>query len=263
MNRLTAAVVAVMFICPLGLAADTPEQLYEKGMAALSGTGPQRSDLEARKYMQQAAEVGYVPAEVMLGYFYETGMTTAPEPGQALRWYKKAAESGDSLAEYLVGRMYLTGTATAVDKISAEKWLLKSASAGNPFAAYLLGVVEEDLDYRQAPQWYLKAAQQGLPQAQARYGKLLMDGRGVTVDKFNAYVWMVLAYDAGDSSVSDELGRLDALMTEDEVERAKIKAHDMQGELSRAAQAHGCTGWPGEFDPMPAPPPPEVQRFCR
>lgn len=263
MNRLTAAVVAMMFLCPLVLAADTPEQLYEKGMAALSGQGPQRSDLEARKYMQQSAEAGYVPAEVTLGYFYEAGMTTAAEPGQALHWYKKAAESGDPLAEYLVGRMYLTGIATAVDKREAEKWLLKSASAGNPFAAYLLGVVEEDLDYRRAPEWYLKAAQQGLPQAQARYGKLLMDGRGIAVDKFNAYVWMVLAYDAGDASISDEISRLDALMTEEEVERAKIKAHEMQGDLARTAHAHGCTGWPGEFDAMPTPPPAEVQRFCR
>lgn len=263
MKSYIVALVVAVFLCPLALAADTPEQLYEKGMAALSGTGPQRSDLEARKYMQQSAEAGYVPAEVTLGYFYETGFATAAEPSEALNWYAKAAESGDALAEYLLGRMYLTGTGTAVDKREAEKWLLKAASAGTPFAAYLLGVVEEDLDYRRAPEWYLKAAQAGLPQAQARYGKVLMEGRGVNVDKFNAYVWMVLAYDAGETSVSDELSRLDALMTEAEIERAKIKAHQMQRELSRTAHANGCTGWPGEFDPIPTPPPPEVQRYCR
>jgi hypothetical protein len=37
----------------------------------------------------------------------------------------------------------------------------------------------------------------------------------------------------------------------------------MERSVTRSVTAHGCTGWPGEFDAIPAPPPPDLQRFCR
>jgi len=54
----------------LGLNAS---QLYEKGMNSLLGVGVSRNDLNAVDYFRRSAELGYPQAQVVLGYFYDTG----------------------------------------------------------------------------------------------------------------------------------------------------------------------------------------------
>ncbi len=76
------------------------------------------------------------------------------------------------------------------DLNEAESWLLKAAAHDNPFSQYLLGMIRlERSDYAHAAEWFQKAANQGLPQAQQQFGQLLKQGRGVTLDKFAAYMW--------------------------------------------------------------------------
>ena len=48
-----------------------------------------------------------------------------------------------------------------------------------------------------------------------------------------------------------------------ELERAKSRARELENTVQRSAMSHGCTGWAGEFDAVPSPPPPDRQRFCR
>ena len=52
--------------------------LYEKGMNALSGSSTSRSVLDAASYMRQSAELGYAPAQVMMGYLSKTGAAALP-----------------------------------------------------------------------------------------------------------------------------------------------------------------------------------------
>jgi len=118
-------------------------------------------------------------------------------------------------------------------------------------------------DYPNAAAWLGKAAQQGLPQAQEQLAKLLRDGQGVLQDKFEAYVWMLVSNDAGNGRVARDLQSLEAELGTNQVEQAKTKARQMERSVSRSVNAHGCTGWPGEFGVIPAPPPPDLQRFCR
>jgi TPR repeat protein len=102
-----------------------------------------------------------------------------------------------------------------------------------------------------------------LPQAQQRLAILLRDGQGVAQNKFEAYVWLVLSAQAGNNSVANDMQALESDLGSNEVERAKSKARAMEGSVTRAVAAHGCTGWPGEFAAIPAAPPPDVQKFCR
>ena len=60
-----------------------------------------------------------------------------------------------------------------------------------------------------------------------------------------------------------DLQALEAELSSTQIEQAKSKALDLEGTVSRPAAAHGCTGWPGEFNDIPTPPPPDLQRFCR
>ena len=259
-------VISLALTC-LGVFAQSssPEGLYDRGMDAISGAGPSRNDLQAVDYFRRSAEGGYAPAQVVLGYFYDTGQLTAGSQSQALEWYRKAADQGDVLAQYLVGRRYYLGGGVQQDLEKAQKWLKLAADGGNPFAEYYLARLLADRDYTKAPAMFKLAADQGIPPAQYYYAKALKEGRGVELDRFNAYVWFVIALNAGESRAQMDLAELDGggFLTQGQISEAKQKARNLEGAAIRAVNARGCTGWHGEFDDLPTPAPPKIQRFCR
>jgi len=239
-------------------------QLFDQGMNALMGSSVTRSDLNAIEYFRRSAELGFAPAQVVLGYLFETGRATAANAPEAFGWYKKAAQQDDPLAQWLAGRMIYAGAIPGRDLNDASGFLQSAADHGDPFGEYLLGKVKlERQDYPNAATWLGKAAGQGLPQAQEQLAKLLRDGQGVAQDKFEAYVWMLVSSDGGNRRVASDLQALEAELGSNQVEQAKSKAREMERSVTRSVGAHGCTGWPGEFDVIPAPPPPDLQRFCR
>jgi TPR repeat protein len=174
----------------------TPEQLFDAGMNAFTGEANTRDNAVAREYFRRSADRGYAPAQVVLGFLYDTAATVPASSDDAASWYRKAAVGGDSLAQWLLGRLYLNG-ALPQDDLAAEKWLTPAASQDNPFAAYLLGRLMLTRDYTKAPRWLRIAAEQGLPQAQYLYAKALAEGRGVAQDRFQSYIWFLVALDAG------------------------------------------------------------------
>ncbi len=84
-------------------AGPSPAQLYQRGMNALTGSGVTRNELNATSDIRRAADLGYAPAQVVLGYFLETGTILTRETQEAAVWYKKAAEQDDVLGEQLLG----------------------------------------------------------------------------------------------------------------------------------------------------------------
>src|SRR5271165_617315 len=200
----------VLLLSTLAVSQSTsPEALYERGMDAISGAGYSRNDLQGLDYFRRSADLGYGPAQVVLGYLYETGTITTGSQSQAIDWYRKAAQQGDPLAQYLLGRRYFLGNGIPQDPTAAQKWLKAAVDQNNPFAAYYLGRLMADRDYTKAPAFYQIAASQGIPPAQYYYAKTLKDGRGVPQDRFNAYVWFIVALDAGYSIAQTDLSELD------------------------------------------------------
>jgi hypothetical protein len=269
--RLTSAIlpICLLMVCSAGSAQTKTagldaRKLYEQGMNALEGSNATRSGADSIEYFHRSAELGFAPAQVVLGYFYETGRNTPAEPGQALEWYKKAARQDDPLAEWLVGRLIYSGIASPRDLNEAATWLEKSNGHDNPFAAYLLGKIAlERNDYARSANLFQQAAQQGLPQAQRELALLLRDGRGVPLDKFEAYVWMLVSNDSGLRAASTDLQASEAELSSTQLEQAKTKARELESSTARNVTAHGCTGWRGEFEALPATPTPDLQKFCR
>ncbi len=243
---------------------DAP-RLYEMGMNALTGIGPSHNDQEAIEYLRRSADLGYPPSQVVLGYIYETAAAgVAQDAGQAIDWYKKAARQDDNVGEWLLGRAYFIGLGTARDLDQAAAALKKAASHNDPYGEYLLGMVLlERTQYPQAAEMFRKSAMQGLPQAQQQLGSMLKDGRGGAVNKFDAYVWLLLSARAGNTAVGVDLGMLEGDLGTNQTEQAKTKARDLELSVGRLVVARGCTGWPGEFNAVPTPPPPDIQNFCR
>jgi TPR repeat protein len=237
--------------------------LYDKGMNALTGSGISRSEFDAARYLRESADGGFVPAQTAYGSLVEHGIGVTPSQTEALAWYKKAAGKNDPISLWVVGRMYLRGEGVASDRQEAEKWLRRSAESGNEFGQLLYGIAKEDLEYAEAPQWYRKAAMKGLIPAQKRLGLVYKNGRGVPVDKAEAYKWLLLASESGDQTVSTELGGLESELGSNQVEAIKSRVRELQTSTSRTVNAHGCTGWTGEFEDFPATPPAQTQRFCR
>ena len=255
--------VAAIFANGQTTAGLDPSALFDKGMNALTGSSASRSGANAIEYFRRSAELGFGPAQVVLGYFYETGLNTTADPGEAFELYKKAAQQGDPLAQWLAGRMIYLGEVPR-DLNEAANWLEKSSSQDNPFAQNLLGKIAfERGHYDQSAELFRKAAEQGLPHAQLQLARQLRDGQGVPRDVFEAYVWMLTSYDGGLRSIAPNLQALEAELSSTQLEQAKSKARELEGTTDRSVMAHGCTGWRGEFDDVATPPTPDLQRFCR
>jgi TPR repeat protein len=264
MRRTILSLILVLLSTIASAQSSSPDSLYERGMDAITGVGPSRNDSLGIDYFRRSSDLGYGPAQIALAYYYETGTFLAREPGQAVDLYRKAAQQGDPLAGWLAGRLYFLGIGGVADRDAAQKWLKLSADQNNAYGAYYLGRLMADRDYTKAPKLYKIAADQGLPQAQYFYAKALKDGRGIPLDRFAAYIWYSIAADAGYAAAGPDLGELNngGYLTTDQIEQAKAKARDMEQVVIRAVTARGCSGWDGEFDEFPTPPPPKLQRFC-
>lgn len=268
--RRTLLILNLALWSSLALGQSTsPDALYERGMDAITGVGTSRSDTVAADYFKRSAAVGYGPAQIALAYFYETGTVVARDPQQALDLYRKGAQQGDPLAAWLAGRLYFITSTPFHDPEAARKLFKLAADQKNAYGAYYLGRLMGDKDYAKgdptkAAALYKSAAEQGLPQAQYFYGKALKEGRGVPQDRLNAYIWLAIAADAGYAAAMTDLNELDrgGYFSMDQISDAKARARELEQVVIRAVTARGCSGWEGEFDEFPPPPPPGLQRFC-
>ena len=141
----------------------------------------------------QAARLGYPPAQYRLGTCHEFGLLGCPmEPQTALKWYAKAADQNYAEAELALSHWYLTGTpATALEDMEhindhivikpsendAFTWARRAAFQGLPKAQYTLGYYFEEgigcvEDMDAAVLWYRKSAEQKYHRALKRLAEL-------------------------------------------------------------------------------------------
>jgi len=142
-----------------------PAADYNLGVMALDAGRPQ----DAARWMQRAAERGFVTAMLGLGRLHDTGRLDArgrPDPAQALRWFLPAAEAGSVDAMVEVGTAYYLGRGAAQDRAAAAHWYREAAKGGDIGAQYLIGAMYEAgdgvaRDLRLARYWYEAAASNG------------------------------------------------------------------------------------------------------
>ena len=85
------------------------------------------------RWMEAAAENGFVKAQKVLGLLYTNGQH-APWPaqdlGQAVYWYERAARAGDAEAMYWMYRCYDQGVGVPHDAGAARYWLQQAVNHG-------------------------------------------------------------------------------------------------------------------------------------
>lgn len=106
------------------------------------------------------------------------------------------ANAGDAAAEVQAGDSCASGH----DYKQAVEWYTKAANQGNITAELDLASLYRDgrgklfaRDVDQAAAWYRKAAEQGDPRAQGALGMLYTLGQGVPRSDVEAYYWLDLA----------------------------------------------------------------------
>lgn len=150
-----------------------PVNEYYLGKLRLYGYGLLKNTPLALHYFTEAAQKGYLPAELLLARY---SLIVKNNPSEALVWFKKAAAIGDNDARMYCAAAYLFGYGTAKNPDMARKYYIDAAKSGVPLAQYTLGKYFLGSRDKQSKQlgliWLSKAAKLGSAQAQQTLEKL-------------------------------------------------------------------------------------------
>jgi TPR repeat protein len=119
------------------------------------------------------ADQGDADAQFNLGQAYKLGRGVPMDLRIAQGWYEKAARQGHGQAQAILGLVLFQSG----DRAAAMPWIKKGADNGDPRAQYVLGTAlfNGDLVGKDWPRAYalmMRAAAQGLPQAQANLDQM-------------------------------------------------------------------------------------------
>ena len=154
--------------------ATDPQALYIESMDALAAATNETDAQAAIADLQDAAALGYPPAQLQLGELYKTGQGVEQDLGQARVWFRRAANGGNVLAMHRIGVMTARGDGGPADSQEAIAWFEKAANFGLVDSQYNLGAIYHPSDEggssvqdaAKAYYWYSLAARNGDTQAQ-------------------------------------------------------------------------------------------------
>ena len=143
---------------------------------------------------------------------YDLGLHVQPDGKESIRWLTEAANQDYAPAQYELGRIYLYGRGVPIDYAKALLWERKAAEQGDPRAQRDLAFMYErgfgvQADPAQAAEWNRKAAAQGQPDAQLHLAQALDEGVGVSKDAEEARKWYAKAARQQQPTAQLELAR--------------------------------------------------------
>ncbi|WDI30312.1 hypothetical protein PUV54_10115 [Hyphococcus flavus] len=145
-----------------------PEALYLEAMASLEAAENEEAAIAAVGQLQDAAALGFPPAQLQLGELYKTGQGVEQDLGQARVWFRRAANGGNVLAMHRIGVMTARGDGGPADSQEAIAWFEQAANFGLVDSQYNLGAIYHPTENGGSVQnaesafyWYSLAAQNG------------------------------------------------------------------------------------------------------
>ncbi len=129
---------------------------------------------------------------------------------------------------FLLLPVFLLSCKSAPEKINADlASLRKGAERGNASAQWELGSTYMKLgNWNEASQWLLKAAAQGVTDAQYQLAQNYEKGQGIRKDFIEAYAWFFVAAQRGHLMAMNGRERLTRLLSHADLEEANRKAFD-------------------------------------
>lgn len=121
----------------------------------------EQNNAKALSWFLRSAELGYAPAQYIVGKHFEAGVATKQDVAMAIEWYRKAAQQDLDAAKFSLAILLLKKPETVPEAVA----LLSSAGSYLPALAALGRVYDEGVKVPRnadlAEQYYLKAANGG------------------------------------------------------------------------------------------------------
>lgn len=186
--------------------AGVPMAMYDTGLNYERGQGVHQDIQRALSWLEKAAEGEHADACLELGNIYWYGLYGVEQDlNKSFKYYQQGAELGELRSKTGLAEFYIEGKVVEKD-LDKAKELYKEAFEGyhemavvdnDCVAQFWLGTIYSDglpildiaVDYNQAVDWYLKAAQQGHDDAQNNLGIMYTHGLGVAQDYKQAFEW--------------------------------------------------------------------------
>jgi uncharacterized protein len=240
--------------------AGIAEAEYRVGRCYLEGTGVPPNRAGGVRWLERAADQGYVDAQARLATLFVHGLASVanavPEQGanpsanlfatndatdpdfdSAIKWARKAAEGGSADGQAVLGYILTSGPERLRDVDEADQWYERSAAAGCPQGAlgYALSLARKAVGEEQQAQvavYLRRAADAGLPTALYLLGMMTERGLGMKADPGTAVDLFRQAAEKGNRPSQARWGM--ALM-----QGQGVAANPLEGEswLRRAALA--------------------------
>ncbi|EFI6571977.1 sel1 repeat family protein, partial [Escherichia coli] len=224
-------------------AGDTAAQ-SELGTNYLDGVnGFDKDVVEAKKWIDLAAEKGDKVAYYALGVMYTFGEGVDKDLNKAVEYYKLAGDAREGRAYNNLGAIYQKGMLGKVDHALAIKYFKLASDVGYVKATSVLGAYYQygkgvKKNYKKAFTYYKKAADQGSSEAMIGLGILYDDGLGVKRNDAEAVKWYKKAAELGNADAITNLG----IMYEngEGVKKDYKKAADLYQTACNKGEKRGC-----------------------
>lgn len=185
--------------------AGVERAMYDTGLNYERGYGVSQNIDKALYWLEKAAEEKYPTALVELGDLYFVGEYVEKDLEKSFNYYKRGAELGDNTSKLLLSTFYEKGLvvekdlekAKALDQEAYDFYYEKAVTEDSSEAQFRLGniyfsgmpLIDIDIDYTQAAEWYEKSAKNGLDHAQNNLGDMYAFGIGVGQNYEKAFYW--------------------------------------------------------------------------
>ena len=149
---------------------------------------------------------------------------------------EKLIAKGDAESQNSIGTMYSTGDGVdAIDYKEAREWYDKAAMQNYANAQYNIGVMYDnghgvDVDHKEAHEWYEKAAKQGYANAQYNLAIMYFSGKGTLQSFINAHMWANLSSANGDKEAQQFRDRIATKMNNEQIIEAQKLAEKWKSE---------------------------------
>lgn len=183
---------------------------YITALKYSKGDGLPQNKEKAFKIMKECAEAGEMEdAMLVLGAMYMTGSGTQKSEDEAYKWILKSSKGTNPKAMYALGKMYKDGTGTEQDFVKARDAFEKAAQKGEPGAQFMTGMMLHrglggTQNYEEAVKWFSLADENGNADAAYMLGVCYKNGYGVTQDYKKSNDFLTKASKKGNKNAQRE-----------------------------------------------------------
>jgi len=220
--------------------AGDPGGMLNLALAYGGAGGVKQDDAAALHWLKQASNAGLVRATFLLGRYTEAGRGTEANPREAALLYRTASEQGHPEAGARIGQligqrlldndmpphMGIPWALMAAEQgdAGARAWLAEKANTDGlrqAQASYGYLLLNTDKDPAGALPYLTAAAQTGDVPSQFQIGTLYATGNGVDLNYEQAHAWFNIAATSGHAAAATQRDALGNLMTPDQISAAQ------------------------------------------